>query len=298
MRSFRQVLVCCIVLCSLLEACILHLIYALLIQHVVIMARFNITLPDPLKERLQAEAEQSNTTSSTLIVRYIKEHYSSTASAEYEEQVRAIQQECTALKADYEKQLEALQHKHTELEHQAETEVDALATQLQQEAEKAVQSAALQEARIKELQDELQLVKTSMKSLDQEIADKDDKLQLLEQEKQAILTQTEEELAAKDEQIQKLEEGIPELLKRLEEQRSSKETEITGLQHELERSQDRIKVLEGQVVDLKGQILDLKEDKQSLQKQLELVTLRLPAPKEGFFARIFGRRKKEREAQT
>jgi len=36
-------------------------------------------------------------------------------------------------------------------------------------------------------------------------------------------------------------------------------------------------------------------DKESIQKQLELVTLRLPAPKVGFWARLFGGRKKETE---
>ncbi len=41
--------------------------------------------------------------------------------------------------------------------------------------------------------------------------------------------------------------------------------------------------------------LELRTGKEQLQKQLELITLRLPAPKEGFWARTFGRRKKEQE---
>ena len=40
---------------------------------------------------------------------------------------------------------------------------------------------------------------------------------------------------------------------------------------------------------------DLKADKENLQKQLELVTLRLPPPKVGFWARLFGGSKKPEE---
>jgi hypothetical protein len=43
----------------------------------------------------------------------------------------------------------------------------------------------------------------------------------------------------------------------------------------------------------KGLNSDLRRDKESIQKQLELVTLRLPAPKVGFWARLFGGGKKE-----
>jgi hypothetical protein len=40
---------------------------------------------------------------------------------------------------------------------------------------------------------------------------------------------------------------------------------------------------------------DLKADKENLQKQLELVTLRLPPPRVGFWARLFGGGKKRIE---
>lgn len=73
---------------------------------------------------------------------------------------------------------------------------------------------------------------------------------------------------------------------------------INGLQHRLELAETNTKNLTEQVVDLKGQIQDLKNDKENLQKQLELVTLRLPAPKEGFWSRVFGRRKKEEKHAT
>ena len=76
-----------------------------------------------------------------------------------------------------------------------------------------------------------------------------------------------------------------------EKARTSLEAVTTGLQHELERAQDKVKDLEGQVIELKGQIQRQEADKTFLQKQLELITLRLPAPKEGFWSRIFGRKK-------
>lgn len=82
------------------------------------------------------------------------------------------------------------------------------------------------------------------------------------------------------------------------EKTASQDTVINGLQHRLELAETNTKNLSEQVVDLKGQIRDLKDDKQQLQKQLELLTLRLPAPKEGFWVRVFGRRRKEQEAKA
>ncbi len=89
-----------------------------------------------------------------------------------------------------------------------------------------------------------------------------------------------------------------ELLRRIEQERASKETITTGLQHELERTRDRITLLEEQVADLKGQVLRETDEKQRLYKQLELVTLRLPAPREGLWSRVFGRRKKDKEQEA
>lgn len=90
--------------------------------------------------------------------------------------------------------------------------------------------------------------------------------------------------------IEELEQGAQELIKEAEQERTS-EAVRTGVQHEQELTQNNLKKTEEHVVELKGTIQDLKEDKQTLQKQLELVTLRLPAPREGLLARIFGRKK-------
>jgi len=42
-----------------------------------------------------------------------------------------------------------------------------------------------------------------------------------------------------------------------------------------------------------GHNFELRQDKETLQKQLELVTLRLPAHKVGFWSRIFGSKKEK-----
>ena len=61
---------------------------------------------------------------------------------------------------------------------------------------------------------------------------------------------------------------------------------ITGLQNELETVRTQVKTLEEKLVIYTGLNSDLKADKEALQKQLELVTLRLPAPRVGFWARL------------
>jgi len=75
-----------------------------------------------------------------------------------------------------------------------------------------------------------------------------------------------------------------------EEERRHKDI-TNALRHEPELTQNNLKKAEEQVVELKGQMHSLNEDKQYLQKQLELVTLRLPAPKDGLWFREFGRKK-------
>jgi hypothetical protein len=52
----------------------------------------------------------------------------------------------------------------------------------------------------------------------------------------------------------------------------------------------QVKTLEEKLVIYTGLNNDLKADKEALQKQLELVTLRLPAPRVGFWTRLFGRK--------
>ncbi len=75
-----------------------------------------------------------------------------------------------------------------------------------------------------------------------------------------------------------------------EEERRHKDI-TNALRHEQELTRNNLKKAEEQVVELKGQIHGLSEDKQYVQKQLELVTSRLPAPNEAFWFSVFGRKK-------
>jgi outer membrane protein TolC len=74
----------------------------------------------------------------------------------------------------------------------------------------------------------------------------------------------------------------------------SQETAITGLQNELEAVRTQVKTLERELTIYTGLNNDLRADKENLQKQLELVTLRLPAPRVGFWARLFGRKEESK----
>ena len=75
---------------------------------------------------------------------------------------------------------------------------------------------------------------------------------------------------------------------------SSKTVVVNGLQHELELLEKDKAKLEAELQTEKILSNERKADKDNLQKQLELVTLRLCPPKVGFWSRIFGGgRKKE-----
>lgn len=156
---------------------------------------------------------------------------------------------------DFEKELAALKRNNTVLEQRR-----------RQEQERTAKNAASQEATIKRLRDELAITKKRMNDLEQELATKDERVQQLEQRAQSLEAQA------------VLEAG-------------SRETVTVGLQHELELAQKDVRNLNEQLVMHKGLIQSMESDKEHLQKQLELVTLRLPAPKEGFWTRVFGRGK-------
>ncbi len=155
---------------------------------------------------------------------------------------------------DAERQLADLKSKNTTLEQQRK-----------QEQEKAAKSTASHEATIKGLRDELATTKTRISTLEQE-------------------------LAAKNLRVQELAQRVQDLEAHAAQEAGSRETVTLGLQHQVELAQKDVSNLNDQLVMHKGQIQGLERDKENLQKQLELVTLRLPAPKEGFWAR-FGRRK-------
>lgn len=157
------------------------------------------------------------------------------------------------LTADPEKELAALTRKNTALEQQR-----------RYEQERATKDAASQEAAIKKLRDELASAKKRTSDLEQE-------------------------LAAKNKHVEQLEVRVQGLEAEAAQETGSRATVTLGLQHRIELAEKDVSNLTDQLVMHKGQIQSLEKDKENLQKQLELVTLRLPAPKEGFWTRVFGR---------
>jgi len=98
-----------------------------------------------------------------------------------------------------------------------------------------------------------------------------------------------------DSELKEANERNHSLMEQLQREKNSKDVVTTGLQHEIELLQQRIASLEGTLHTERGHLSELRQDKEQLQKQLELVTLRLPAPRVGFWARLFGGRTKKED---
>jgi esterase/lipase len=122
---------------------------------------------------------------------------------------------------------------------------------------------------------------------------------ILEREKQIkeLKTEAQEHSRRAAAQLQQAEASAATKLKQVEvgaaAKVASQDTIIKGLQNELEIIKSQMKSLEEKLAIYVGLNNDLKADKEILQKQVELLTLRLPAPKVGFWGRLFGGRKKE-----
>ncbi len=95
--------------------------------------------------------------------------------------------------------------------------------------------------------------------------------------------------------IEKQTASLKELQAKLETTSRSNEVVIKGIQNEMELLKQCIQSLEEAKHVGRGIISDLRTDKDNLLKQLTLVTLRLPAPKQGFWARLFRKKGKESE---
>jgi DNA repair exonuclease SbcCD ATPase subunit len=240
----------------------------------VAQVRFNISLPDSLKAQLQTDAEKQGVAASKLITTYIAEHYATTEALE---RFGSLEQECITMQE-----------------------------QLTQERNQAAQLAEEQAAVAKELQNELQNEKTRMKTLAQGVVDKDDKIQLFEQD-----------LTKAQEMIQQLEQSTQELQAKLKAESETYQQAITererhhkdvlneeerrhtdianALRHEQELTQSKLEARQRELQREQEINRELRTDKEQLQKQLELVTLRLPAPKGSFWSRVFGRKKEANE---
>ena len=105
----------------------------------------------------------------------------------------------------------------------------------------------------------------------------------------------EEQSSTYENQIAELNDSLHALQVKLFNTEKSNKNIITGMQHEQELLRSQMQALQRELQLERDHNLELRNDKEQLQKQLELVTLRLPAPKEGFWSRVFGRKKKEQD---
>jgi hypothetical protein len=76
---------------------------------------------------------------------------------------------------------------------------------------------------------------------------------------------------------------------------ASQDIMIKGLQNELEFTKTQMKSLDEKLAIYIGLNNDLKADKEILLKQVELLTLRLPAPRSGFWVRLLGSKKEQKK---
>jgi len=219
------------------------------------MAKFTITLPDSVAEKLDADMADQGAPRSTLIARYIEQHYADAGGSEVD---------CDAI-------IEELKIKHAyELEKLAEVH-EAEHKKLRQGSADVMQRARDEhEKRVQRIVDEHEAEVQQLRA---------------ECEKRA------EETRQLEEDVERLESITNKLDSEQKASEASKNTVITGLQHEIELLKQKATNLDSTLQAERSHSLELRNDKEQLQKQLELVTLRLPAPKVGFWARLFGSKK-------
>lgn len=219
------------------------------------MARYNITIPDSIAKRLDEDAENQDMARSTLIAQYIEQHYEGKSEEDIDTEIARLRTESADI----------VQRVNLEHEKKVEHLIATHETELQQ-----VRSDY--EMRIEQINADHTAV---AKQLEEDV-----------EQLEAISLKYKNDLKAS-------EERNASAVSKLRDSEASKNTVVTGLQHENELLQQKIENLETLLQTEKGLNSDLRSDKESIQKQLELVTLRLPAPKVGFWARLFGGGKKE-----
>jgi metal-responsive CopG/Arc/MetJ family transcriptional regulator len=214
------------------------------------MARFNITLPDSVAKKLDEDAENQNIARSTLIAQYIEQHYEGKSEADIEAEITRLR-----------------------------TESADIVQRARSEHEKKLQKL------IADHENELQQVRTDFeRQMEQINADNAAATQLLEDDVERLETISEKY----KNDLESSEERNASAMEKLRQSEASKNTVVTGLQHENELLGQQVTHLETLLQTERGLTSELRRDKESVQKQLELVTLRLPAPKVGFWTRLFG----------
>jgi len=252
-------------------------------------SRYSVTLSPELASLLKDQAKTEEKSLSTFLAQIVEEHYAEKKTlADYTremEALRASSEEALQLElAEYESKIIVLR---TEKEKQAQTQREECAHIVQRvrdEHEKHTQKL------IAEHELEIQQIRAEYEKQIQQInADNSASMQQFARSHEELETVTQK----LDNNLKKSEEHNRSLIKELRQLESSKNTVVTGLQHEIELLRQQLANTEAALHTERGHLSELRKDKETLQKQLELVTLRLPAPKVGFWSRIFGGRTKE-----
>jgi hypothetical protein len=221
------------------------------------MARFNITIPDFLAKKLDEDAKNQDMPRSTLIAQYIEQHYEGKSEADIEAEIVRLRSESAAI----------VQRVRIEHEKKVQHLIATHETELQQmryDYEKKIEQITSDNAAATQL-------------LEEDV----ERLELISEKYKTDLLSSDERNAS--------------AIERLRQSEASKNTVVTALQHENELLQQQVSHLETLLQTEKGISSELRHDKETMQKQLELVTLRLPAPKGGLCASLFGGGRKKEE---
>lgn len=241
--------------------------------------RYSIALTSDLASLLKEQAATEGKSLSAFLAQIVEEHYAEKKTlADYGremEALRASSEETRQLqRAEYEKQAQ-----------NQRAETASIVQRVRDEHEKRIEKL------FAEHDAETQLIRADCeKQLRQIKADRSASIQQLE----SSLEELESVTQKLDANLKESEERGRSLMEKLRESEASKNVVVTGLQHRIELLEKDKTSLEVALQVEKGHSLELKADKETMQKQVELLTLRLPAPKVGFWSRLFGPKKEDR----
>ncbi len=241
--------------------------------------RYSIALASNLASLLKEQAATEGKSLSAFLAQIVEEHYAEKKTlADYGRELEALQ-------ASSEKTLQLQRAEYEKQVQNQRAESANIVQRVRDEHEKKIKRL------IAEHDAETQQIRADFEKQIQQIkADRSASIQQLE----TSLEELESVTQKLDANLKEAEERNRSLLEKLRESEASKNVVVTGLQHRVELLEKEKTSLEAALQVERGHSLELKADKETLQKQVELLTLRLPAPKVGFWSRIFGPKKENR----
>lgn len=235
--------------------------------------RYSIALTSDLASLLKEQAATEGKSLSAFLAKIVEEHYAE------EKTLADYRREMEALQASSEETLQLQRAEYEKHVQNQRAESARIVQRVRDEHEKKIEKL------ITEHEAEIQQIRTDYeKQMRQIKADRSASIQQLE----SSLEELESVTQKLDGNLKESEERNRSLLEKLREEDASKNVIVTGLQHRVELLEKDKTSLEAALQVEKGHSLELKTDKETMQKQVELLTLRLPAPRVGFWSRIFG----------